>query len=263
MNSMQMITQWFGIFAIGISLLSNANGSESQKDTLKQLHQIAAMPTLGEGRLEQILQRHYRDGLGGPQAWETVSSLYTIGHLKMDSGDFQLITCRKKPHYMKKTIANARYYSEIISNGKSAWQISGKGGVAKEMEADRMRRFVFDAQFGSHLLYPNAPGKQIKYIDTVPANGSVCHLLQVTLETGYRVEYFINVHTFLIIKEAITDLHTDKMYTRVYSDYSRESGFPIARKTTTYENGKWVSTLKVDMLKINTGMMPWMFDCQD
>ena len=260
---MQMIMRWLGIFAIGISLLSNANGSGPKEDALNRLDQVIAMPSLGESRLEQILQGYYQHGLGGPEAWENVSSLYTIGHLKMDSGDFQLITCRKKPHYMKKTIVNARYYLEIVSNGKSAWQISGKGGVAKEMEADRMRRFIFDAQFGSHLLYPNAPGKQIEYIDTVPANGSVCHLLQVTLETGYRVEYFINVHTFLVIKEAITDLHSEKMYTRVYSDYSRESGLPIARKITTYENGKWVSTLKIDVLKINTGMMPWMFDCQE
>ena len=249
-----------GILTINGLLLSGICGSELKKDVLEQVQHSAAMPSVNEEPLGKILERYYKEGLGGPEAWEAFSSVYIAGRLKRKSGEFQLTVCRKKPNYMKRIIADAQSYSEVVSNGESAWQVFSKGGVAKEMKAAEKRRFIHDARFGSYLLYPYASGKQIEYIDTVPANGSVCHLLKVELETGYQIEYFIDVHTHLMIKAVTTDLHSGEVYSLEYSNYSDEFGIPLAQRIVTYENGEWASTLEVDVLKVNVGMMPWMFD---
>ena len=46
----------------------------------------------------------------------------------------------------------------------------------------------------------------------------------------------------------------------VYKDYIHESGMSIAKQIENFENGEWVSTLTLDDFKVNSGLMPWMFE---
>ena len=148
----------------------------------------------------------------------------------------------------------------LAYDGKLAWQKMGVNATPQPMVEAESRRFIHSSLFGNHLLYPFAEGKTIRYIDTVPVEGTICHQIRVTLDTEYQVDYFIDIRTFLEKKVQNTDLRTNKSNSVIYKDYTREYVMPIARKVDSMEEGKWVSTMIVEEVKVNLGLMPWMFD---
>ena len=55
------------------------------------------------------------------------------------------------------------------------------------------------------------------------------------------------------------DRQSGKVSCVVYQDYIRESGMPIAKRVVSYQGDDWLSELELDQVKVNTGVMPWMF----
>lgn len=228
-------------------------------ETVEMVLPQVAMPEMGNDRLGSILNRYYAEGLGGVSNWENVVSLRVSGQLKLESGTFKFASYRKKPHYIKMTIRGKQVRIKRGYDGTTAWQVAKRGASAVEMDAVNARAFIHGAHFKNYLLYPRALGKQIEYLDTIPVDGEICHQVRVTLDSGYQVDYFIEVESFLELKVVTTDLRTEKVTTVVYEDYIRKLGMPVAQKIVSSENGVWVSTLELEEVKVNSGVMPWMF----
>ncbi|MFO8026336.1 MAG: hypothetical protein R6U56_01560 [Opitutales bacterium] len=221
-----------------------------------------AMPELGETRIERILSRYYEDGLGGPENWEKVVSLKITGKLKTESGALELNAYQKKPDLIKMSLFQESGQNNLVLayDGKVAWKQKGRQAEPEPMTETEARRFVHSARFGNYLLYPYAEGKRISLVDTVPVEGAICHHIRVELDTGYQVDYFIDIRSYLEIKIVNTDLRGGLTQSLIYKDYIRKFGMPIATKVKTSEDGEWVSTLLIDEVKVNSGIMPWMFD---
>lgn len=262
-----IITSTLGLLA----LLSGAESIEPSGDTLQMPAgaitvdiREAPMPELGEGRLAKILTRYYRDGLGGAENWDQVSSLKVIGTLKLESGEFELNAYQKKPNLIKLTITGNQRDLVLAYDGETAWQdLPGRDTKPEAMPAEEARRFKHAAHFGNHLLYPFASGKTIQYIDTVPVEGNICHQIRVVLDTDYQVDYFIDIRTYLEIKVLNIDLLSNKTSGLHYKAYIREFGVPIAKQVESYEDGKWVSSLTLHEAKVNAGVFPWMFKMRE
>lgn len=250
----------WGVLAVCGSLanLWAEDRGDAQASDVSVLLRQTAMPEMGGDRLGTILNRYYQEGLGGAEHWEQVVSLRVAGRLTLAAGEFQLDAYQKKPHYLKMTIHGDHRDIRMGYDGTVAWR-EVKRGVVEAMPAEEARRFVHGARFGNYLLYPYARGKQIEYLDTVPVDGKVCHQIRVTLDTEYQVDYFVDIRTYLEIKVVNTDLRTGAVNSVVYEDYIREFGMPIAQKVVSFEAGEWVSTLELDEVKVNSGIMPWMF----
>lgn len=244
-----------------------AKAGESAGDTLQSpaeeisiILRQTPMPELGNGRLAKILTRYYIEGLGGSENWKEISSLKVSGTLKLKDGEFELNAYQKKPDLIKMTIRGNQGDLVLGYDGEIAWQeMPGRDAIPQPMAAAEARRFKHSAHFGNHLLYPYASGKTIEYIDTVPAEGNVCHQIRVVLDTDYQIDYFIDIRTYLEIKVVNTDLLQGKTNSVIYKDYIREFGMPIAKQVESYENGEWVSSLTLEHVKVNSGVVPWMF----
>lgn len=218
------------------------------------------MPELGEGRLAKILTLYYIKGLGGAEKWDQISSLKVSGRLKLEGGEFEVNAYQKKPDLMKMTIRDNRSDFLLAFDGTTAWQkMPGRKTEPEPMEEAKARRFIHSARLGNHLLYPYANGKEIKYIDTVPTEGNICHQIRVTLDSGYQIDYFIDIRIYLELKAIHTDFRSGLVTSVVYKDYVRELGMPIAKQVDSFENGEWVSSLTLNDLKVNAGLMTWMF----
>jgi hypothetical protein len=199
--------------------------------------------------------------LGGAENWERISSLKVSGTIKLQDGDFELSAFQKKPNLIKMAIRANQRELVLAYDGETAWQdLPGSESDAEPMSAVEARRFIHSAQFGDYLLYPFAHGKQIEYLDTVPVEGAICHHIRVTLATGYQIDYFIDIRSYLVVKTVDTDLRSEKTNSIIYKDYVREEGIPIARQVESFEDGVWSSSLKLDTIKVNAGIIPWMFD---
>ena len=137
--------------------------------------------------------------------------------------------------------------------------IDGKRTKPMPMTETEARRFIHSARFGNYLLYPFMEGKRIRLIDTVPVEGAICHKIRVELDTEYQIDYYIDIQTSLEVKVVNQDLRTGSVNSIIYRDYTRDFGIPIAKKVESREEGEWVSTLIREEIKLNTGIMPWMF----
>jgi len=220
-----------------------------------------AMPEMGEGRLDKILTRYYTEGLGGPGKWLEIESIELTGLLKTASGNYRLTAYQKKPNLLKLSLTYQRGDLVLGYNGEEAWkQLPGSGREAEPMDEKDARRFIHSSQFGSHLLYPYAEGKTISYVDTVPLDGSICHLIRVDLETHHRVDYYIDIRSYMEVRVESLDLRDQSLVAVELSEYNRDNLLPIAEKVVNYTNGEWTSELTVETIKVNCGVMPWMFD---
>ncbi len=232
-----------------------------EPDRLNTILRATPMPELDDSRIGKILGRYYKEGLGGAENWEKIESLRVSGTLTLEDGAFRLSAFQKKPTLIKISLQHRRNNSNLVLgyDGEVAWKQLPGQAEATEMAPIEARRFIHSAHFGNHLLYPYAEGKTIRYVDTVPVEGNICHQIRVELDTGYRVDYFIDIRSYLEIKVENTDLRNDFTNSLLYKDYIREFGMPVAKQVESYEEGEWVSSLSLDEVKVNTGLMPWMF----
>jgi hypothetical protein len=254
--SLLCLCAWSAGQGFASEAVSGAGGGDDVTIILRQ----TPMPIMEHGRLGEILNRYYKEGVGGSENWENVESLRVAGTLTLAGGEFEFNAYQKKPYYIKMTIYGNRRNLILGYDGETAWQATPDSkGKAVPMSDEDARRFKHSAHFGNHLLYPYALGKKIEYINTVPVEGVICHLIRVTLDSGYQVDYYINIRTYLEVKAVTLDLISGVESSVAYEDYIRESGMPIAQKVVSCEAGAWVSDLVLEEVKVNSGIMPWMF----
>ncbi|MEM7790020.1 MAG: hypothetical protein AAF546_01350 [Verrucomicrobiota bacterium] len=251
----------FYVLGVGSSL-----GQSSFSIDLNELSVLVRetpMPKMDDSRLGKILDRYYKEGLGGAETWKKVESLRVSGTLTLETGEFELDAFQKKPNFIKMTIIGNQGVQRNLTlgyDGEVAWRIlPGSKNKPMPMDEQEARRFIHSAHFGNYLLYPYAVGKKVEYIDTVPVEGSICHHIRVTLETDFQVDYFIDIRSYLEIMVKNTDLKSGFVNSVVYENYTRDHGMPIAKRAKSWEDGEWVSSLELHEIKVNTGLMPWMF----
>jgi len=221
------------------------------------------MPELDDSKIGGILTRYYVEGLGGTENWDKISSLKLIGMLRTADGEFNISAFQKKPNFTKMNISRNHQTVVMSYDGKVAWQRLPNSAEAELMEPAQAREFIHHSRFGNHLIYPYARGKTIAYVDTVPFRGNICHRLRVTLDTDFQVDYYIDIRTYLERKVDSTDLRTGKVTTLIFEDYIRELGMPVATKVITLEGETRISVLELFEVKVNSGVMPWMFKMPD
>jgi len=220
-----------------------------------------AMPVLDETHLGKILNRHYNQGLGGPENWEKIESLRVTGSLYVGDRELEMAAYQKKPNLIKMTLVSKNGSLILGYDGEQAWRHlpNTKDESAAPMVSEEARRFVHVSSFGNFLLYPYRLGKTISFIDTVPLNGNICHQIRVTLETDFQIDYYIDIRTYLETKVVNFDIENQRTNSIIFSDYRWEAGMPVAQKVVNYENGQVVSQIDIEEVQVNTGVMPWMF----
>ena len=221
-----------------------------------------AMPDTGDSRVGKILSRFYNKGLGGPENWEEIISMRSKGEIHLADGEsMEMEAYQRKPDRMKVILRNkGRAVLTLSYDGESAWRQYAEPSKVQSMDATEARRFIHSSMFGNHLLFPFAEGKKIEYLETIPIEQKVCHKLRVHLDTGYQVDYYIDVTSYHERMVENVDRKTDKINTIHYREYSMVSGMPMAMVLENFEDNKLVSTLELKDCRVNAGIMPWMFD---
>lgn len=253
-------------FLITLIYASSALNAGSKVETLTNVGghidvvlRQTPMPKLGQTKLEKILTRYYLEGLGGPERWDEIESLRVFGTLTTNAGKFELTAYQKKPNFIKMAITSDSRDLVLGYDGEVAWQLIPGSKKAVPMPDQEARRFAHNSHFGNHLLYPYEAGKTLKYINTLPVDGRICHQIRATIASDFQIDYFIDIRTYLEIKVINTDLRTQAVSTIIFNDYNREFGMPIAKSVESYEDGKWKSSLSLREVSVNSGIMPWMF----
>ena len=224
-----------------------------------------AMPDLYQSKLGLILDRYYKEGLGGKVTWEKINSLMIKGKIKNTDGDFTYKAVHKKPNLLRIEISN--YKKEIVYSydGKNAWHISNKGEKAELIsDEERIRELANDAEFSSHLLYPFKKGKTIKYIGTARVDDNLCHVIRVRTDLNFELDYYVDVRKYIEVRVTKRDMSNPLNESRlVYSDYRKVDGLSLAFNLELEKNNEWHSTIQIEEVKSNSGVLNWMFNLKN
>lgn len=222
-----------------------------------------AMPEdLGDSEVARILERYYEVGLGGPEAWAELESLKLTGRLKHRAGMYEFQTLTKKPDLCKQQLSSSRRVHCLKGyDGQIAWRMRSSDAPVTRMAPHEQLYYRLNAQMGSQLLYPFAEGKRIELINTVPWKGQICHQIRVDFKgKPIEITYLIDVSELYERRRTYRNLEDDTTLTVEFDDFRDVSGVPIAFRETHYRSGRWVSTMQIENVRMNAGVMPWMFD---
>ncbi|MFT4901196.1 MAG: hypothetical protein ACI81V_000465 [Lentimonas sp.] len=220
----------------------------------------SAIPPLPASHIGRILSEYYSAGFGGAENWERVSSLRLEGEISTAEGQFEFSAYCKKPNLFKILVSSDECESVSGYDGVHAWKHRLRPKSSPEILSDTATvHWLQHAVFCSHLLYPYAEGKVIRYIDTLPVEGKLCNQVQVELDNGDQFNYFIDIHTHLLVQCVHFDHDRGRALSLTYDDYTPNESLPLPDEIVYSENGEWVGSLKLAAVGINAGIMPWMF----
>lgn len=250
------------VLFLTVSLLG---GAGAQAEELERPHtsselQTAAMPLLPDSRVGRILRQYYDSGLGGRGGWAQVSSLRLQGRFSSQGEHFTFTAYRKKPDLFKYILKSDE--REIIYgyDGTRAWTHRRRPASAPQLlqrpDGDHL---ISNALFGSHLLYPYAAGKVIRYIDTLPFQGRLCDLLQVELGNGHRLDYYLDLHTHREVRRTSLEPRSGHRLSLDFADYDSSGPIPIPTRVVFQSDAQPAGSLELERIQFNPGIMPWMF----
>ena len=119
---------------------------------------------------------------------------------------------------------------------------------------------IHEPELAAYLLYPLQEGKTFFYKGTVRENNTVCFKVELLINQGYMIEYFIDVESYHIVSIKITDTLEEFSPVLIkYSDHRLVDGVYFAHKIEYFLNEKWDSTINIKEIITNPGVMNWMF----
>lgn len=219
------------------------------------------IPDLGDTKLEKLLSRYYKEGLGGASVWEGINSLRMQGIILLGDESFKLQVFQRKPNLVKMIFTKGEMVTVIGYDGKEAWSyhpnLNTKGALLEKSEA---REIIHASIFGNYLLYPYRLNKTLQYMGTKSEGNTICHIVRVALDSQFLVDYFIDVRNHLESKIVNTDLTNDSVISLVVSDYRNIDGVPFSHRIKSYKDGLLDSDLTIDKIDLNLGLTPWFFN---
>lgn len=242
---------------------------------LTELLEQMPMPELYPSKLGLVLSRYYK-ALGGLENWSQIKSLKITGELiEANKGEpLSYVSISKKPNLLKMEIdasSGSSSSSEegeevgyaLSFDGQNAWMkfFSEKSAIRLDPDDSKVRLLRQSAEFASLLLYPFRSDKSFEYLGTTREENSVCHWIRVRTKSQFIVDYYIDAQYYKEVKVVLNDsLSSEGGLTIKYSDYRTIDAFPIAYKVITEKAGQVESTLNIDSVEKNVGVLKWMFE---
>ena len=273
------------VFFLSVLLpaLALASGSGDEKINrllpdgfeLTEVLEQMPMPELYPSKLGLVMSRYYK-ALGGLENWSQIKSLKITGELiAANKGEaLSYVSISKKPNLLKMEIEAASSSSSSSEEGKeggyalsfdgqNVWMkfFSEKSAIRLDTDDPKVRLLKQSAEFASLLLYPFRSGKSFEYLGTTREENSVCHWIRVRTKSQFIVDYYIDAQYYKEVKVVLNDsLSSEGGLTIQYLDYKTIDGIPIAHKVITEKAGQEESTLIINSVEKNVGVLKWMFE---
>lgn len=208
-----------------------------------------------------ILRNHYRHNYQSSETWERVQSLRFEGMLHLKERSLRFVAFKKKPNNVKIMVSSdERPVMVMAYDGADAWQIDPtRSAEPVDMPAAEALNFIRDAVTGSHLLNTGMPGKRIELQGSTVVDGRRHYELLVTLPTGQTLTSLLDMVTFSEYLKITQNAVTGDRETVKTLESKMVEGIHIPTRSELSIDGKVVHTIEITDVRINVGVMSWMF----
>lgn len=215
-----------------------------------------------ESNVANILRNYYERNFTDAENWNAVESLRFDGTLHLPQRSLPFAAFKKKPDLCKIVLRVGERHEVVMAyDGQQAWQLNTRqSSLASKMTEDEARNFIRDATAGGRLLYPGIEGKTIELVGTTMVDGERAYELRITLPDGQVIRSFLEMDSFAEVQQiTINNVSGGEEVTR-HGKFRMVEGVRIPYSSILTIDGEQVNESRIDKVRVNQGVTPWMFN---
>ncbi|MBL0313878.1 MAG: hypothetical protein IPP78_14470 [Holophagaceae bacterium] len=207
---------------------------------------------------DQLIAKNV-EAMGGMAKLKAIKSIRINGKASFGPMEAPFVMEQKRPasFYQDVTVQNMHLIEAY--DGKSGWTINpfaGYGGKKDPelMDADGLKNAEQQGDIDGPLVDYKDKGHKVEYLGKEDVEGSPAHKLKVTLKNGNTQTIFLDVDSFLAVKQASkrvvrgTEMETET----TLGDYKEEGGVMMPHSMETGSKGRpEKQKLTIEKVEIN------------
>ena len=218
--------------------------------------------TRNEDNINYVLDR-YLDAMGGRANLEKVLSTRLSGTLKYpDGAQYQITVLKKRPNLSRIVLDTKTVRFIQAYNGKYAWfsQESGNKAIYERMSGKMAEDFIRDAPLENYLVDPYSTGVVVALGPDVQLPGTPCFQIVSTFPDGAKVIHYVDKKEYIERRIIHLDAAGVQLNEMIPGKFETIDGVLFAMQMVQMKDGKVVSTLELDQIETNLGVLDSTFD---
>lgn len=219
--------------------------------------------------VEEVVAKHVA-ALGGREKLSSLQSVYMEGVSVMQNGtEVSTKTWKVKDKLMRREIDFGMGNFSMVMTDKEGWASNPRsGGAFEALPAEAVTRQQIELDLAGPLVDYAAKGHKAELVGTEDVNGSACHLVKLTLNSGKDITYSIDQKTGYILRSKTKGgggmrggggggRNPDAEVVNEYTDYRKtEEGFVFPYTVTTVGMG---ASMNMEKIEVNKPIDPKLY----
>lgn len=217
--------------------------------------------------VDEVVAKHV-SALGGREKLAAMKSVYMEGVSVMQNGtEVSTKTWKVDGRLMRREIDFGMGNFSMVMTDKEGWASNPRsGGAFEAMPADAVARQQTELDIAGPLVDFAAKGHKAELAGTEDVNGSPCHLVKLTLNSGRDITYSIDQKTGHILRTRTKGgggmrggggRNPDAEMVTEFSDYRKtDDGFVFPFTVTTVGMG---ASMNMERIEVNKPVDPKLY----
>jgi hypothetical protein len=214
-----------------------------------------------EEDITYVLER-YIETMGGRAALEKIRSVRLSGKVTYTNGSSDAITVlKKKPDLVRVVLDKGQLRFVQAYDGKVAWysRESGRYSFYDRMRGEMAENFIREAPLENVLVNYTETDADIELGEDVEIAGVPCYKVIARFPNGSQMVHHIEKTTYLERRILEYDKDGELISELIPGSFEIIEGVSFARKISRISEGKTISTLFLDDIKTNVGILNTAF----
>lgn len=220
-----------------------------------------SQPLANEDNVQYVLER-YIESMGGRASLESIRSVRLSGKIIYPSGLAHNITVLKKKPDMVRVVLDTGTVRFIQAyDGKVAWfsRQAGRNAFYDRMRGQLASNFIREAPLENVLIDPRETGVELSLGEPVDVARQPCYQVIAQFPDGSKVIHYIEMDAYLERRIFEYNEKGELVADLIPSKFETVQGVMFALQIVRMNNGKQVSTLKLDEVEVNVGILDTPF----
>ena len=230
---------------------------------------VAALTTGGpvtaqqsdESNVRYVINR-YLQAMGGSAALERIKSVRLSGTITYPNGQAHNITVlKKKPNKVRVTVDTGVMRFVQAYDGEVAWQSreSGRNQQVDRMRGEAEQSFIREAPLENVLINNSGRNATVTLGPKIDLVGVPCHQIIATYPDGSYAIHIVEANDFIERRILQYNPEGELMNEMIPGDFEKVQGVVFATKIVRMRGEDIISTLKLDEIDVNIGILDSAF----
>lgn len=213
-----------------------------------------------------VLERYY-EAVGGPDTWESIRSMKTVGSITLGQGlQAPFTVLKKRPNRVRVEFEVQGMTGLQAYDGETAWMFMPFTGQTEPQELSGVQAVDLrdQADFDGPLVGWREEGHEVELAGRDTVEGTATYRLDVRRASGRTEQYFLDAERFVPVRiVTVRDVEGGEAETGTYlGDYRKVGEIMMAhsiRNEVTSQTGSQSQSVTIDSVELNPSIADSLF----